>query len=180
MEAGQFSNSLLSLLALGGLLWFFSRPWKHLVEESARQILFRSRDQLFDIAYERDWLDDANYRELRNRYNNLIRYCHKLNWMTLLAGKFSPLTKSPDSEDRKTVRDILSSIQDRGLAERIEKDYYFSLWAVIGSVFVRSPLMMVIFAPFIMIGLAFVILSMRSVDPVRNFESAIEKDLVST
>lgn len=178
MEIGQLSNSLFSLLALGGILWFFSRPWKHLVEESARQILFRSRDQLFDTARERNWLDDTNYRELRNRYNNLIRYCHKLNWMMLLAGKFSLLNTSPSSE-RKTVRDILSSIPDRSLAEQLEKDYYFSLWAVIGSVFVRSPLMMVIAAPFIMVGLVFVILSMKSVDPVRNFESAIEKDLVS-
>lgn len=180
MELGQFSNSLFSIAALGGLLWFFSRPWKHLVEESARQILFRFRDQLFDTAHTQGLLDDPVYQELRHRYNSLIRYCHKLNWMMLLAGKFSLINTSHHEQKTKTVREILLGLADRKLAEKLEKEYYFSLWAVIGSVLVRSPLMMIIAAPLVMVGLMVVILSMKSVNPVRSFESAIEKDLVST
>jgi hypothetical protein len=178
METAFLSNSLHSLVVLTALLWFFSRPWKHLVEESARQILFRSRDQLFDIAYTKQLLDDPIYRELRNRYNNMIRFCHKLNWMMLLAGKFSLLGSRSDIP-HKTVREILSTLKDQKLATQLEKEYYFSLWAVIGSVFVRSPLMMVVAAPFVMLGLVVAILSMKPVNQVRSFESAIEKDLVA-
>ncbi len=78
-------NALLSILALLLIGLFIYGPWQSLMTEMARQRLFEIRDDIYDLALEgRMRFDDPTYRDIRQAFNILIRFQHRLTWPVLL------------------------------------------------------------------------------------------------
>lgn len=71
-------SAFYALCALGVAVLFYG-PWQGLAAELARQVIYRSRDRLFDLAASGEWsFDDPVYRETRALLNGLARFCHKM------------------------------------------------------------------------------------------------------
>lgn len=75
------ADALITLILLAALLVLFYGPWQDFCTEFARQMIFRRRDKLFDLAAD-GRLDFASeeYRALRSSLENLIRFAHEVTW----------------------------------------------------------------------------------------------------
>lgn len=73
-------------IILFGLWWFYTNLYREYCIERTRQDLFKLRDQLFDSVENGhiDFNDDA-YGILRKTINGMIRYCHELHFVHMLA-----------------------------------------------------------------------------------------------
>lgn len=50
-----------------------------------RDELFAARDELFDYAVQEELLEHPGYQRLRNTYNGMLRFCHKVSFFRLLV-----------------------------------------------------------------------------------------------
>jgi hypothetical protein len=83
------TDAFISLVLLSAFLVLFYGPWQNFCTDMTRQMIFRRRDKLFDLAAD-GRLDFASeeYRSLRSFLEGLIRFAHELTWpqvLTMLA-----------------------------------------------------------------------------------------------
>lgn len=68
-------HTVISLAALIGIAWLY----RGLRIDRLRNDLFAMRDEMFLYAAEHQLLDNPGYRELRQIFNAMLRYCHRLS-----------------------------------------------------------------------------------------------------
>lgn len=79
-------NAFLLLIALFGFLVLFYGPWQKLCTDWARQEMFEARDAIFNMAARGKFrFDSAEYREIRDGAQILIRFCHHLTVPRLIV-----------------------------------------------------------------------------------------------
>lgn len=70
---------LMGAFGLIGLLYLY----KDYRIDRLRDEIFALRDDLFDYAVEQKILDQSAYRELRQAFNGMLRFCHKISFFRL-------------------------------------------------------------------------------------------------
>ncbi|HMJ42652.1 MAG TPA: hypothetical protein VK522_10280 [Pseudolabrys sp.] len=82
----MYADALLGILALSAFVFVFYGPWQAVCTDWARQTIFESRDELFDLARAGEMsFEAANYRAIRSSLNCLIRFAHEVSWVEFLA-----------------------------------------------------------------------------------------------
>lgn len=75
----QYASALLGLSAFGLMLLLFYWPWQQWCTDWARQIVFESRDEVFDLARSGKLDFNSNeYKTIRTSLERLIRFAHEL------------------------------------------------------------------------------------------------------
>lgn len=79
------ADAFISLVLLSAFLVLFYGPWQNFCTDMIRQMIFRRRDKIFDLAAA-GRLDFASeeYRSLRSFLEGLIRFAHELTWTQVL------------------------------------------------------------------------------------------------
>ncbi len=128
-------------ILLGLLLWLIYGPWQETVADILRQKLFEIRDELFDLASEREdfTFDSPAYRELRNTLNGMIRHAHFITWPRFLI--FGWLTRRYQANE-SSLMDLIQSIEDPQLRDRVRHKIQAAVHAMIVSMILRSPILM--------------------------------------
>lgn len=93
--------------------------WTRLRVLLLREDLFHLRDELFDAAIAHDRLDDPAHRDLRNRFNGLIRFAHLWDFAvvgTIITSRTKGRARV-ESEDPR-FDDVVASFSNRG-ADRV-------------------------------------------------------------
>jgi len=129
-------NAVLTLLTIGGALWFFYGPWQTLCTDFTRQLLFEQRDHLFDIALSgRMSFDDPSYVNMRKSIETSIRFAH-----TMTAPRIAYLAFV--LRDIKTsgsgLRDAAASVEDPVLSAELSRVATRTAVIVTGSIMMRS------------------------------------------
>jgi hypothetical protein len=127
------SGALASIVALILLAVLFYGPWQATCTDWARQILFESRDDIFDLAHtgEIDF-DSDEYAEIRKSLQGLIRYCHHVTLPMLLvhfsagidskeSALKSAIARIPSVEARNKVHNYVSRAQNAVLFSILAK-----------------------------------------------------------
>ncbi|GJM05032.1 MAG: hypothetical protein DHS20C09_10230 [marine bacterium B5-7] len=78
------------LFALTLLMLFFRGPWQSILVDITRQRLFEVRDNIFLYA-ENGKIDfnSETYKNIRDRINSAIRFCHHAKLSNLIAALFA-------------------------------------------------------------------------------------------
>ncbi|MCB1985557.1 MAG: hypothetical protein H6936_09115 [Burkholderiales bacterium] len=133
-------------LAMGLLMWFFNGPWQSILVDMTRQRLFEARDNLFLHAADgRIEFDSEAYCTIRNHFNKSIRFCHKINLISLLIVNFSENGQHTDLKTNNSVFNIITNIQDIELRKKIEDTLIEATSSVILLIVLRSPLLFPLF-----------------------------------
>jgi len=105
------------------LVWFLHVLWQEVWIAWARHRLFALRDRIFHMAAdERSGLrfSDRNYREIREEYNAMLRFCHQYDWpvlMVILAADRQD--KMPHSIQHDSHRECYERIADAEVREEL-------------------------------------------------------------
>jgi hypothetical protein len=111
----MYADALLSLAAASLLLVVFYGPWQDLCTDWARQIIFESRDCLFDLARSGELsFDSDEYRTIRGSLEGLIRFAHDLTLMRFII--LAAVTKGNSKSD---LRDTIYKIKDRATQQKV-------------------------------------------------------------
>ena len=106
------------LIGIGLLAWFVYRLWQRLIIDIARHELFKIRNTIFLMAADGELdFNSAEYRDIREVFNGLIRYCHTLTFPKIMAALF--LLKPR----RNQIAEILSRIDDKKLRTKLEAEW---------------------------------------------------------
>ena len=169
-------NTIELAVAIGFLVWFFYGPWNRFVVDLARQNLFELRDEVFLLAADGkiDFSSDA-YCQLRDRLNKMIRYCHHLTLVNLIA-------TSPSVVANKSSKDVLSeirSIQDRELSRKLERVYIYAVVIMLAAMFLRSITLILLSVLLLPITLVIELLKGAGGNNpiVTRVRSAVERDI---
>jgi hypothetical protein len=119
----MYADALLAIGTTTLLMVFFCGPWQSVCTDWARQIIFESRDKLFDMAQTGELaFDSEEYRTTRTSLECLIRYAHDLTlvgmvWnMTFHKGKTksklgNSVSKIQNIETRRKVDELTEHAQ---------------------------------------------------------------------
>lgn len=78
----MYADALLSILVVTAFFAVFYGPWQSVCTDWARQTIFASRDQLFDMARAGELsFESSDYRIIRSSLNSLIRFAHDVTWV---------------------------------------------------------------------------------------------------
>lgn len=154
----EFINASVLLVGLGALLIFLYGPWQSICVDSARNKMFEARDAVFDIAAQgKIEFESAEYKEIREGFNSLIRFAHRISWPGLFCITFAAGT----GPQKPPARLALERVKDREIRKQISYQVNKASKAAVLLLFARSPLL------WILLLIAFVI---RSV--TRSFDKA--------
>lgn len=108
------------------LLWVvWQYGWKQFALDIARQKLFSIRDELFDLAADKDSklnFDDDAYQAMRVSINRTIQFCHRLSfshfvWALILGRPYGISLK-----DYKTLDEVaIDNLKDEDLKAKLIK-----------------------------------------------------------
>lgn len=101
------ADALATLAALAALVIFFYGPWQRICVDTARQIMFEQRDQLFDMA--RAGLipfDSPGYQALRESMQRSIRFAHELTMPRMVYLIFMMPSDRKESETQRVMRSV--------------------------------------------------------------------------
>jgi len=140
VSAEQIAIAVENLILLGFLLWLLYGPWQETVTAILRSNLFKIRDEIFDMAADGDGIsfDHPAYLEIRDRLNGMIRYACMFTWPRFLLLALTAKPKSSNSIDH-----LLDGIEDQEARKRIRKKLDSAFETVIGTMILRSPLLVV-------------------------------------
>jgi hypothetical protein len=78
----MYAEAFWGVLAFGACLAVFYGPWQSLCTDWARQMIFESRDGIFDLAREGKLdFNSREYRQIRRSLETLIRFAHEFTWI---------------------------------------------------------------------------------------------------
>jgi hypothetical protein len=152
----MYADVIVAITALALLVYLFYGPWQSVCTDFARQIIFESRDSLFDLAREGK-LDfkSQQYRSIRSSLETLIRFAHDVS-IPYMACHFS--RKIMDVRENKLEASI-SSIEDQATKAAVYK--------LVDKAH-KAILVMLIFKSIIAILAMLVALVVLAVGPVRR------------
>lgn len=133
MSAAQTGNFLELLAGIAILVWIIYGPWRRFIIDVARQNLFEIRDAVFMLAAEgKVAFDDPAYIAFRDRINCMIRFCEHYSLVVLFATPSAPESKG------QSFADLLESMADKSIANRIKRDYHIATSILVASMVFRS------------------------------------------
>lgn len=169
-------NTVELAAAIAFLVWFFYGPWNRFVIDLARQNLFELRDEVFLLAADGklEFSSEA-YCVLRDRLNKMIRFCHHLTLANLIA-------IPPSATANQAKRDVLTvirGIQDRELARKLERSYLYALAIMLGAMFLRSAVLILLLVLLLPAAIVFELLkgAGKSNPIVTKVRHAVERDI---
>jgi hypothetical protein len=115
----MYADALLGVLAFGGWVVLFYGPWQSLCTDWARQLIFESRDAIFDLAAFEGRLDfdSYEYRIIRSSLQNLIRFAHDFTWIQLAIF----LVAGGDLQGRSGLSMAMKKIDDPVTCEKVRR-----------------------------------------------------------
>jgi hypothetical protein len=146
------------ILLIIGLIYY--GPWQELCTAMARQTIFEKRDALFDLALDgRLTFDDPNYRAIRRALEQIIRFSHELTlWRYFVLRQ--KLKMSGELGKEPGITASINAIKDDATRKEVNKLVEESHLALLGMVFLKSPVLMVVLIPIIaLVFLVAVVLS---------------------
>lgn len=141
-------NSILGSLTALALVLLIYGPWQHACTDMARQVMFRYRDQLFDLAMKGALsFDSPTYKALRRRIEMNIRFAHELTLPRLLFMIVHRKFTEGEIPDRANSAE-LGNISDPNTRAKVAKILSRSQMALIRMIVLKSPLAFVML-PFV-------------------------------
>lgn len=168
-------ESLHLLIASLIIVWFFYGPWQEIITSITRQLLFEIRDDVFDMARNRalDFESDE-YLRIRKSLNSIIRFTHHTTWPRLLTFKLFSKKRSDTG-----VFDIINQIDDVEVKQKIKNKFHYATMFVIASIWLRSPLLIIITLAILVIALALVLVNARrAITFLKKHAAEIEKQIM--
>ena len=182
MNIAPFEMLMACLGAAG--CWFL---WFYFIKEyrvaAFREQLFSLRDQLFAVAVEGQMsFDDPAYSELRSLINGMIRFAHRVTFLTLIISVRNRTLDATDPNPYQRWKDSLTKLAPEKKA-RIEQihDQVFSAYMdrlVTGSI-VLLPTAAVLLAGFVVRNRLKKFFSSQYSEPTSS-RAAMEMDLAQT
>lgn len=169
-------NTVELTAAIAFLAWFFYGPWSKFIIDLTRQNLFELRDEVFLLATDGKLeFSSETYCLLRERFNKMIRFCHHMTLANLIATR-------PSSKANQANRDVLTlirEIQDQELARKLERNYMYALLIMLGAMFLRSFVLILLFVLLLPIVVVFELLKGvgKSNPIVTKVRHAVERDI---
>lgn len=103
------------------LIFLFYGAWQSFIVEISRQRLFEIRDSIFDQMVAGDFSpSDESYKEIRNTFNSLIRFCHNTTLLRMIVFKLvlkSVGFQSPSYPETLIKDPVLKQVIDEKLKE---------------------------------------------------------------
>ncbi len=139
----EFVNASVLLVGIAALLIFIYGPWQTICIDWARNSMFEARDAVFDIAAQGHVdFESPDYIEIRDGFNSLIRFAHRISWPALFCIYFATGTgpkKSP-------ARLALERIENREIRNQIYYQVNKASKAAVFLLFLRSPAFSIVLA----------------------------------
>ena len=149
MTPETFTTRVEVLLSLMFFVWFVYGRWQQLIVDVTRHELFKIRNRIFLMAADgKISFTSTQYKELRETFNGLIRYAHKITFPRLMAMSIANHYERPK---RLKVTEILGSIEDDAVRHALEMEWRKAADFVSLGTFLRSPMLLlvtVVLAPF--------------------------------
>jgi hypothetical protein len=111
------STCLYAALAGAGLL-LLGYLYRDYRIDRMRDELFEVRDQLFDYAVEEALLDHAGYRRLRDTFNGMLRFCHKISFFRLCVSMALEILLVPQNQRKNPYTEWLKIVEDLPQAQK--------------------------------------------------------------
>lgn len=147
--AAPIDLDLLVLTMLGGVALFLVYSlWQATCVAWMRQLCFEARDAIFDLAADgRLEFTSADYRQIRSGIETLIRFADRISWPRLLCYHTTVRPRRHQSSISRAVERIVDPETEAIVRREIHK-VNRAVWAMLIA---RSPLLVVLFALFVMI-----------------------------
>jgi hypothetical protein len=161
--------------------------WFYFIKEyrvaAFRERLFSLREQLFTIAVQGKMsFDDPAYSELRSLINGMIRFAHRITFLTLVTSARNHASNAADPNPYQRWKDSLSKLdpEKRTQIEKIHNQVFSAYMhrLVTGSV-VLLPTAAVLLAGFVVRNRLKKFFSSQSSEPTSP-RTAMEMDLAQT
>lgn len=137
MTPAIFFSRIVILGSIAFFIWFIFGPWQQLVIDVTRHELFKIRHRVFLMAADGK-LDfrSTQYRELRDTFNSLIRFSHKITFPSMVAVAIARRWEKPG---KIRIAEIISQIADHDLRRSLEREWRKATDFVALGTFLRSP-----------------------------------------
>jgi hypothetical protein len=110
------ADALLGVGTAALVVGVFYGPWQAICTDWARQIIFESRDELFDMARSGQLDFNSNeYRTIRKSLEGLIRYAHDLT--IIRVAMHGPTFRAHSTSN---LRDAISKMSDVNTRKKVE------------------------------------------------------------
>jgi hypothetical protein len=127
----------LVLLLIGAFIY---GPWQAICTEFARQLMFETRDAIFDLAdHDSDWsFDNREYRIIRSGLERLIRFAHELTLPSMLF--FWVFVRSSIRNEKPELLRAVDRIPDNALRQKVSDLVNQALRAASIMMIAKSPI----------------------------------------
>jgi hypothetical protein len=129
-----------TLLAIAFFVWFAYGRWQQLVIDVTRHELFKIRHRIFLMAADKKLdFNSAAYKELRETFNGLIRFCHVMTAPKMVA---IYATRRYNAPQRMRMTELLGKFENTGTRQIIESEWRKAADFVSLSMLLRSPILL--------------------------------------
>ncbi len=148
-EAALIDVDFLMLTIVGGMALFLVYSlWQATCVAWMRQLCFEARDAIFDLAAAgRLDFASADYRHIRSGIETLIRFADRISWPRLLCYHMTVRPRRHQS----SISRALEQIADFETQATVRREIHKVNGAVWALLIARSPLLIVLFALFVVI-----------------------------
>jgi hypothetical protein len=145
------TQALIGLGSLAALLAILYGPWQAICTDIARQIVFEKRDAIFDLAHSGKLsFNSREYGTIRSSLQASIRFSHELTlprFLVMAAVLFARGNRPEDNDLSRAIKQI-SDATTRGQVEGLVRQAHRTL---ITMMFVKSPVMLLLLLPLLLI-----------------------------
>lgn len=151
MTPAAFFTRIELLAAIAFFVWFVYDRWQQTVVDVTRHELFKIRHHVFLMAADgKIPFDSPEYSAIRESFNGLIRFSHKMTFPRLLA--FWIASPVQEEERRQTITEVISRVKDGEVRHALEKQWRKAGDFLLLGIWLRSPALLaisVIMTPFL-------------------------------